>query len=185
LPYLSKHGTRQSCDENIYIEFTSRIFRQVPGKCRASKRQASAGQAPDKRRASAGQAPGKRRANARQASGKRQTSTLQAPDKHLASAGQSPCNRRASDGQATGKRRASTGQVPGKIYIYNLDLLRQTGDIGLVWSLNEIKDVEDKKLLSGHVAMILGDFDLAQNLYLQSGSPVEALNMRRDLLQVG
>ena len=53
----------------------------------------------------------------------------------------------------------------------------------MVWSLNEIKDTEDKKLLSGHVAMILGDYNLAQNLYLQSGSPVEALNMRRDLLQ--
>jgi hypothetical protein len=153
-------------------------------------------QAPGKRRASAGQAPGKRRTSARQAQGKRQASVGQAPDKHLASARQAPCKRRAialqspgkrraSDGQAPGKRRASTGQVPGKIYIYNLDLLRQTGDIGLVWSLNEIKDVEDKKLLSGHVAMILGDFDLAQNLYLQSGSPVEALNMRRDLLQVG
>ena len=53
----------------------------------------------------------------------------------------------------------------------------------MVWSLKEIKDIEDKKLLSGHVAMILGDFNLAQNLYLQSSSPVEALNMRRDLLQ--
>ena len=60
---------------------------------------------------------------------------------------------------------------------------RYLGDIGMVWSLNEIKDIEDKKLLSGHVAMILGDYNLAQNLYLQSGSPVEALNMRRDLLQ--
>ena len=53
----------------------------------------------------------------------------------------------------------------------------------MVWSLKEIKDIEDKKLLSGHVAMILGDFNLAQNLYLQSSAPVEALNMRRDLLQ--
>ena len=62
-------------------------------------------------------------------------------------------------------------------------IYRYLGDIGMVWSLNEIKDTEDKKLLSGHVAMILGDYNLAQNLYLQSGSPVEALNMRRDLLQ--
>lgn len=62
-------------------------------------------------------------------------------------------------------------------------IYRFLGDIGMVWSLHEIKDIEDKKLLSGHVAMILGDYNLAQNLYLQSGSPVEALNMRRDLLQ--
>merc|ERR1719400_2949049 len=64
----------------------------------------------------------------------------------------------------------------GRIY-------RHLGDIGMVWSLNEIRTIEDKKLLSGHVAMILGDYNLAANLYLQSGSPVEALNMRRDLLQ--
>ena len=62
-------------------------------------------------------------------------------------------------------------------------IYRHLGDIGMVWSLHEIKDIEDKKLLSGHVAMILGDYNLAQSLYLQSGSPVEALNMRRDLLQ--
>lgn len=60
---------------------------------------------------------------------------------------------------------------------------RHLGDVGMVWSLNEIKDIEDKKLLSGHMALLLGDYNLAQNLYLQSGSPVEALNMRRDLLQ--
>ena len=50
----------------------------------------------------------------------------------------------------------------GRIYRY-------LGDIGMVWSLNEIKSIEDKKLLSGHVAMILGDYNLAANLYLQSG----------------
>ena len=37
-------------------------------------------------------------------------------------------------------------------------------------------------LTSGHVRLILGDYDAAQTLYLQSGSPVEALHMRRDLL---
>lgn len=66
---------------------------------------------------------------------------------------------------------------------FAIRVFRAMGDIGMVWSLNEIKDIEDKKLLSGHVAMILGDYNLAQTLYLQSGSPVEALNMRRDLLQ--
>ena len=50
----------------------------------------------------------------------------------------------------------------GRIY-------RHLGDIGMVWSLNEIRTIEDKKLLSGHVAMILGDYNLAANLYLQSG----------------
>jgi len=30
--------------------------------------------------------------------------------------------------------------------------------------------------------MVLGEYDTAQNLYLQSSSPIEALQMRRDLL---
>lgn len=60
----------------------------------------------------------------------------------------------------------------------------QLGDIGMVWSLDELKNVEDKKLLGGHVALLLGDHNRAQSLYLQSSAPEEALNMRRDLLQV-
>ncbi len=44
-------------------------------------------------------------------------------------------------------------------------------------------DVEDKKLLSGHISMLLGDYSQAQDQYLQSSQPVEALHMRRDLLQ--
>ena len=57
----------------------------------------------------------------------------------------------------------------GRIY-------RHLGDIGMVWSLNEIRNIEDKKLLSGHVAMILGDYNLAANLYLQSGNVLDILN---------
>ena len=49
----------------------------------------------------------------------------------------------------------------------------------MVWTLEEFRDAEDRKLVSGHVAMIGGDYDAAQNLYLQSGSPLEALHMRR------
>ena len=65
---------------------------------------------------------------------------------------------------------------------FAMRVFRHIGDVGMVWSLEEFKDLEDKKLLSGHVNMILGDYDLAQTLYLQSGSPAEALHMRRDLL---
>ena len=56
------------------------------------------------------------------------------------------------------------------------------GDIGMVWTLDEFRSVEDKKLIGGHVFMMMGDYDSAQNMYLQSGTPVEALHMRRDLL---
>ena len=43
--------------------------------------------------------------------------------------------------------------------------------------------MENKKLMSGHICMLLGDYSQAQDLYLQSSQPVEALHMRRDLLQ--
>ena len=65
---------------------------------------------------------------------------------------------------------------------------RHVGDVGMVWTLDEFRSVEDKRLIGGHVFMMMGDYDAAQNMYLQSGTPVEALHMRRDLLhwdQVG
>ncbi|QQP36862.1 Uncharacterized protein FKW44_022083, partial [Caligus rogercresseyi] len=62
-------------------------------------------------------------------------------------------------------------------------VFRHIGEINYVWALEEFKNVEDKMLLSGHIAMILGDYDLAQSLYLRSGTPSESLRMRRDLLQ--
>ncbi len=61
-------------------------------------------------------------------------------------------------------------------------VFRNIGDVGMVWTLEEFRDAEDKKLLAGHVCLVLGEYDAAQNLYLQSGSPTEALHMRRDLL---
>ena len=59
---------------------------------------------------------------------------------------------------------------------------RHVGDVGMVWTLDEFRSVEDKRLIGGHVFMMMGDYDAAQNMYLQSGTPVEALHMRRDLL---
>ncbi len=61
-------------------------------------------------------------------------------------------------------------------------VFRRVGDVGMVWTLEELADVEDKKLLAGHVHMVLGEYDSAQALYLQSSVPTEALHMRRDLL---
>ena len=72
----------------------------------------------------------------------------------------------------------------GKTYLYTIAsrVYRHVGDIGMVWTLDEFRSVEDKKLIGGHVFMMMGDYDSAQNMYLQSGTPVEALHMRRDLL---
>ena len=66
---------------------------------------------------------------------------------------------------------------------FAIRVFRQLKDVSKVWSLEETRDIEDRKLLSGHLAMMLGDYSLAQDLYLQSSLPVEALHMRRDLLQ--
>ena len=52
----------------------------------------------------------------------------------------------------------------------------------MVLSLEEIKTVEDKNLLAGNVAMFLGEFSTAQELFLASSQPSAALDMRRDLL---
>ncbi|UYV64330.1 WDR19 [Cordylochernes scorpioides] len=56
------------------------------------------------------------------------------------------------------------------------------GDVSMVWDLRSIKDLEDKSLLAGHLAMFQGDFTLAEQLYLASRSPSAALAMRCDLL---
>ena len=66
---------------------------------------------------------------------------------------------------------------------FAIRVYRQLKNVSLVWSLDDIRDIEDKRLVSGHLAMMLGDYSLAQDLYLQSSKPVEALHMRRDLLQ--
>lgn len=53
----------------------------------------------------------------------------------------------------------------------------------MVWSITESLEVEDRSLLSGHASMLLGHFDLAEEWYLRSSDPEEALKMRRNLLQ--
>jgi len=60
---------------------------------------------------------------------------------------------------------------------------RQLGDAGMVMALDRIKFVEDKHLLAGHIAALFGDYIQAQELFLLSPSPYEALSMRKDLLQ--
>ncbi|XP_046853283.1 WD repeat-containing protein 19-like [Xenia sp. Carnegie-2017] len=55
-------------------------------------------------------------------------------------------------------------------------------NVGIVVSLNEIKEIEDKNLLSGYVAMLMENYDLAQELFMASTNPLAALEMRRDLL---
>ena len=52
----------------------------------------------------------------------------------------------------------------------------------MVMGLERLRGVEDKKLLAGHIALLYDDYQRAQDLFLASGRPVAALEMRRDLL---
>eukprot|EP00794_Sanderia_malayensis_P019431 gene19431-21353_t len=63
-----------------------------------------------------------------------------------------------------------------------MQVYRKLGDVAMVLSLQNIKDIEDKNLIAGYVAMFLEDTATAQELFLASGHPVAALDMRRDLL---
>lgn len=44
-------------------------------------------------------------------------------------------------------------------------------------SLHKIKDLEDHKLLCGYVAMFLGEFDAAQQAFMESSQPLAALEV--------
>ncbi|VIO91983.1 WD repeat membrane protein, putative [Brugia malayi] len=63
-----------------------------------------------------------------------------------------------------------------------IKIFKQIDAVGIVWSLEEIQYIEEKNLLNGYLALLLGNFDVAEKLFLQSTKPREALDMRRDLL---
>ncbi|XP_067993676.1 WD repeat-containing protein 19 isoform X2 [Melanerpes formicivorus] len=64
---------------------------------------------------------------------------------------------------------------------FAIRVYRTFGNPGMVMSLEQIKGIEDRNLLAGHLAMFTNDFNLAQDLYLASSCPIAALEMRKDL----
>jgi WD repeat-containing protein 19 len=64
-----------------------------------------------------------------------------------------------------------------------LRVYSQLGDAGMVMALQDCQHIEDRHLLAGHISLLFGDYQRAQELFLASSRPVVALNMRRDLLQ--
>ncbi|XP_012288065.1 WD repeat-containing protein 19 [Orussus abietinus] len=56
-------------------------------------------------------------------------------------------------------------------------------DASMVWALQKLNNVDELALLSGHICTLLGDYDQAEKFFLQSSQPVEALYLRRDLMQ--
>lgn len=70
------------------------------------------------------------------------------------------------------------------MYFYSaMRVYQQIEDVAMVWSLLEIIDVEDYKLLCGYASMYIDDFERAEEWFLKSDKPTAALEMRRDLLQ--
>ncbi|XP_014276394.1 WD repeat-containing protein 19 isoform X2 [Halyomorpha halys] len=67
--------------------------------------------------------------------------------------------------------------------VFALKVYRQIGDVAMVMTLENILYVENKKLLCGHIAEVLGEFDKAEKLFLESSEPLNALIMRQNLLQ--
>ncbi|KAJ1492863.1 hypothetical protein T484DRAFT_1770086 [Baffinella frigidus] len=64
-----------------------------------------------------------------------------------------------------------------------LRVARQMRDCGTVLALQPLLTVEDRNLLSGHFALLLREFSLAQDLLISSTRPLAALEMRCDLRQ--
>lgn len=52
---------------------------------------------------------------------------------------------------------------------------------GMVLSLKSVRQIEEKTLLSGHLAVFLEEYELAQQLFLKSSRPEEALHLRQNL----
>lgn len=53
----------------------------------------------------------------------------------------------------------------------------------MVWALEKIENVNELNLLCGHSSLLLGDYNQAEKFFLQSSEPVQALYLRRDLMQ--
>ncbi|VDK79037.1 unnamed protein product [Gongylonema pulchrum] len=56
-------------------------------------------------------------------------------------------------------------------------VFKQIDEVGFVWSLEEIRFIEERNLLAGHLALLLDKFDIAEGFFLQSSRPLEALDV--------
>lgn len=54
-------------------------------------------------------------------------------------------------------------------------------NVGMVYSIQSIKNETEINILVGHVASILFKHDVAQEYFLKSSKPILALDMRMDL----
>jgi WD repeat-containing protein 19 len=73
------------------------------------------------------------------------------------------------------------------IEMLNIDLAirvyQKLGDACMVGSLESLRSIEDKYLLCGHIAVLYGNYSLAEENFLKSSKPYTAFEMRRNLGQ--
>jgi WD repeat-containing protein 19 len=62
---------------------------------------------------------------------------------------------------------------------------QKVGNVSMVYSLNQMKYIEEKKILQGFVAMILCDYTLSQELFQKSSNRKLALELRCDIQDWG
>ncbi|EAR82687.2 WD40 repeat protein (macronuclear) [Tetrahymena thermophila SB210] len=55
------------------------------------------------------------------------------------------------------------------------------GSLSMVMTIQSFQHINEKNIIYGNIAMILGQYDLAQELFLKSSQPILALEMRSDI----
>lgn len=77
----------------------------------------------------------------------------------------------------------------GRSAITNLNInfairvYRHIEEASMVWALQSMENIDELSLLCGHASILLGDYNQAEKFFLQSSEPVQALYLRRDLMQ--
>ncbi|XP_076760750.1 intraflagellar transport protein Oseg6 [Xylocopa sonorina] len=66
---------------------------------------------------------------------------------------------------------------------FAIRIYRYLEDASMVWALQKIENIDELPLLCGHACILLGNYNQAEQFFLQSSEPVEALYLRRDLMQ--
>ncbi|XP_076676074.1 intraflagellar transport protein Oseg6 isoform X2 [Andrena cerasifolii] len=66
---------------------------------------------------------------------------------------------------------------------FAIRVYRHIEDASMVWALQKMEDIDELPLLCGHACILLGNYNQAEKYFLQSSEPVQALYLRRDLMQ--
>lgn len=56
-------------------------------------------------------------------------------------------------------------------------IFRELEDSAMVLALEEVENLEEKNLLFAQIYTALGDYEKAEEMYLESSQPIEALNV--------